>query len=950
MYNLDGKLRNLELIYESIFSDDLEVTWSRNVEDTNFSSFYIPLLVVYKKWMHQTYGWGSDQTSLFAEGLLKRLHNVCTRTLVSEIHLCKEQGLLLGFNEKEQYNYYNDVILKDKEYIEDLFGEYLELKRIIFETIFIFGEFTNIFFIRFQADKEMLNKQFFPDAPFSNISFISSSNSDKHNGAETLIIKFDNSFKLVYKPKNLENEIIYKNILNLISGILDMDSYQFLIMNIADYGWEEYIPNECTNKNKEKKLFFQRMGIILCINYLLGTSDMHYENMISYREFPTIIDLETILFVPQFISNQIDDICSRSVLSLGILPQRQSYDEDISGIDVSLLGGGRYSHKFPIKVPRIINEKTSSISIDYVYPTMKRAAHIYEPERYIENIIDGFRLTYEAILSDKLKFLSGIEPLRHTSTRVVYRDTQLYSQLLSLSYHPDFLKENSRRESVFQELYKNADNIHPHIIEEEIAALMRGDIPVFYQHNNKPLNKSPDAIESVPTAYKKVIEKVENLNFKDMERQILLIQYSFYQHTKEQIPIQFKMQKNQSYGDGDVKAVLQNIADYVVRQSVYVTHSSTAFIGLFPTIKYAYNKCMKRLDYYLYDGISGLAIFLHAVNKFACVSRYNQICSNIDEELFDYTDNMNSNNISKAGAFSGEASILFTYIILYHIQKRSIYLEYAIKHYKKIAAFLQDNMLKEYDIIDGYAGIMLVFSLLYDQTKELSILAEIERLAEVLLHEKVEVGGGIAWNNSYNDNYLIGFSHGNSGIALALAKLHALTDKQNYLEACYQCMQYEKSKYCKSINNWIDQRDNGGKGCEDTWCNGVTGILLGRIRMQQLLSKSPDYVKKAIAEDITNSISIVNSSHHSNNYCLCHGAGGNSLIFAECIKQIECEKMKKESLEYVHKLISDVMQNNWCVKPEEFIHPGIMTGISGIGYSIMKYYYPLLPDILSFTI
>ena len=37
------------------------------------------------------------------------------------------------------------------------------------------------------------------------------------------------------------------------------------------------------------------MGIIICVNYILRTNDLHYENIIAHGEFPVIVDLETIM-------------------------------------------------------------------------------------------------------------------------------------------------------------------------------------------------------------------------------------------------------------------------------------------------------------------------------------------------------------------------------------------------------------------------------------------------------------------------------------------------------------------------------------------------------------------------------------------------------------------------------------------------------------------------------
>ena len=50
------------------------------------------------------------------------------------MHICGQEGVLRG-NESEQYQYYIDHFLKDKQYLNDLFSLYPVLERRINEII-----------------------------------------------------------------------------------------------------------------------------------------------------------------------------------------------------------------------------------------------------------------------------------------------------------------------------------------------------------------------------------------------------------------------------------------------------------------------------------------------------------------------------------------------------------------------------------------------------------------------------------------------------------------------------------------------------------------------------------------------------------------------------------------------------------------------------------------------
>lgn len=127
----------------------------------------------------------------FQQFLFNSLNNLCIRTLIYEMHICGQEGVLRG-NESEQYQYYIDHFLKDKQYLNDLFSLYPVLERRI-------------------------------------------------------------------------NEIIQNAI----------DIYKEVIERI-----------------EELSRYYQRIGIILFINYLLEGGDIHFENLIACNEYPVIIDAE----------------------------------------------------------------------------------------------------------------------------------------------------------------------------------------------------------------------------------------------------------------------------------------------------------------------------------------------------------------------------------------------------------------------------------------------------------------------------------------------------------------------------------------------------------------------------------------------------------------------------------------------------------------------------------
>ena len=68
-----------------------------------------------------------------------------------------------------------------------------------------------------------------------------------------------------------------------------------------------------------------------------------------------------------------------------------------------------------------------------------------------------------------------------TSTRVLFRSTYYYQQLLSLSFSPEFLTARSTRERFINVYIESDDKRVKQIIDEELQCLINGEIPIFHQ-------------------------------------------------------------------------------------------------------------------------------------------------------------------------------------------------------------------------------------------------------------------------------------------------------------------------------------------------------------------------------------------------------------------------------------------------------------------------------------
>ena len=96
----------------------------------------------------------------------------------------------------------------------------------------------------------------------------------------------------VGKPRSLAMDEAYRKFLLWTCENIDMPYWWNEVWNRGDYGWCGLVTSTPCKSDNEMKRYYERNGILLCVSYLLGSGDIHYENLIAHGEYPVVIDLE----------------------------------------------------------------------------------------------------------------------------------------------------------------------------------------------------------------------------------------------------------------------------------------------------------------------------------------------------------------------------------------------------------------------------------------------------------------------------------------------------------------------------------------------------------------------------------------------------------------------------------------------------------------------------------
>jgi lantibiotic modifying enzyme len=248
------------------------------------------------------------------------------------------------------------------------------------------------------------------------------------------------------------------------------------------------------------------------------------------------------------------------------------------------------------------------------------------------------------------------------------------------------------------------------------------------------------------------------------------------------------------------------------------------------------------------------------------------------------------------------------------------------------------------DIVAGTAGCALALRSLY-RCKPSAAVADLaracgERLVETA--QATETGTGwICGTNAVRP--LTGFAHGNAGIAYALFEISAMTGDRSFAEYAKMAFDYERSIFSSAHGNWPDLRSNAPEGFAAAWCHGAPGIGLSRICA---LRHQND---PALRGEIDVALSTTAARGFGSNHTLCHGDLGNAEILLYAAQTLGEPRWRAEANRAVAAVIHESRRSGWiCGNPRAIESPGMMTGLAGMGYALLRFADPAaVPSILA---
>ncbi len=942
-----------------------------------FEDIYLPFVQVARQKLLERVGekWQlltvAVQTSIVRK-LLHKLHLLITASLYEEFDRGRKENLSpLLETEGKNTGYYRAFIeaMRGGKMIA-FFQKYSVIARLMSVSIEHWIDEKAEFLGRLAEDLPLLETTF--GAKLAQVTEIQLDLSEPHNRRRSVTgVTFAGGRTMIYKPRGMGMEAGFFQLLHWCNQQPNLLPLQLCkVIDRDTHGWMEFIHHQPCNSTTEAGNYYERAGMLLALLYILRGNDCHEENIISAGEQPILIDLET-LFNPRVrvaeeqrgALSSIEERFFDSVLQCGLLPRWESTGgilEDVSG-----LGGTDINTPLRYKKWEMVN--TDEMKLSYELKTQKPLKNTLwlqgkrlSPSDYSNRLLEGFEKMYRCLQYNSHVLTRGDGPLKlfaGRDIRFLFRPSDIYGQLLIKTIAPRLLQEGIDRSIEFEALARSFPDSAPRaVLAGEIESLERMDVPFFIANTGGDGLGIPEGAW-IPgyfegMSYETGRERLGRLGEEDLALQMQLIRGSLYSQKASGMSLSDRVEDIADVhisplSETEALSTAIEIAIDLEKNAISTVTGHRSWIGL------AYLPAHRRyqlqpLGDNLYDGVSGIALFLAALWALTREERFRRLClSALGGPVADYLNIDTAGGLRFArqigiGAGAGIGSIVYCLAKIANLIEEPKLLKVALK--------LADTLTPEtvaldrsFDLIGGAAGAIVALLDLYGVRKDESVLERARNCGAHLLSHRVEsTSGWRAWP-VIDGELTTGISHGAAGIALALIRLYEVCPEEKFLQAAREAIGFESSLFDARRENWQDVESS--PSFMIAWCHGAPGI--GLARLGGLSSLDSDAIRQDIDTALKTTLKLgLQPIDH-----LCCGNFGRLetlLVASQVLNRRDLGEMAYQQAAV--RVATAKRKGGFALTdeiPDAIHNPGFFQGTAGIGYQLLRLAAPeMVPSVL----
>ncbi|WP_062440959.1 type 2 lanthipeptide synthetase LanM [Herbidospora daliensis] len=412
-------------------------------------------------------------------------------------------------------------------------------------------------FDRLRADLPRLRRTLWGWAAPGPVTGYSGDSGDLHNhGRVVTLLTFASGERVVYKPKDLRSVAGLMDVCTLLNNHgLPLALHTREVVLRDGYGWEEYVVAEPGTDEDSVRRFYTRLGMFARLAQFLECRDLWADNLVAIGETPAFIDLENVLqgriSQPAVIGERIEALWGKvedTVVKTAVVSFPRPIAGGVQAQDVGCLAALREQ----------IAENSAGFPAGWEEPPYRPTwgdGELADPRDYADEVAEGYR-QMQACLERNQELLADdygpLALLEDAPVRYIWRSTFDCGDMLRLSVSPGALVDGVAREVCLAHLFRSAMGtlrVDPgrtdilEIIEQEIDAFRRMDIPLFL---SKPASDSaftPDGVE-IPghftgTAWQRLQDRVADLAGFPLEEHLGVLQTCLDITGAAEMPVEF---------------------------------------------------------------------------------------------------------------------------------------------------------------------------------------------------------------------------------------------------------------------------------------------------------------------------------------------------------------------------------------------------------------------------
>jgi type 2 lantibiotic biosynthesis protein LanM len=869
-----------------------------------------------------------------------KLVGILSRTMALELNIARLSGELVGATPEARFQSFI-ARLHQPAFRQALLQEYPVLARLLLEHTEQWVSVSLEFLTRLGRDWPEI-KATFADKPGVLVS-VKGGITDTHRGGHSVFIaKFSAGLRLVYKPKSLGVDVHFQELLTWANEQGATPPFPTLkVLAREAYGWVEYVKARDCNTVEEVQRFYRRQGGYLALLYLLDATDFHAGNLIACGEFPYLIDLEA-LFHPH--RNQASDAesaddlarraMSHSVLRIGLLPERVWSNSESEGVDRSGLG------TLDNQITPHPRPQWEEAGMDTMHLVRKRKPVRTDKNRphlvgigvnvldYQADILAGFTATYSLLMQHRDELLADDSPLMRFAADevcVFLRSMRTYRHLLRESYHPDVLHDALDRDRLFDLLWIEVEDDPDlmQIMRIERDDLWRGDIPLF---TTRPASQALwiNASEQLPDFFPEsslsiVRRRLQHFNQKDCERQAWFIQASLATLPISPAPSVARLPEGTATAnEQDLRQAARAIGDRL-EQLAFRGQEEAMWLGLTHERNRAWSLAACGLD--LDAGLPGITLFLAYLGAMTEEPRYSALAQAAFTMMRHHLQEWGE-DIELIGGFDGWGGIIYSLTQLGILWQRPDLIYEAEALLTRLPDLIEAD--DNYDLYGGAAGCIASLYCLAQFAPSDRVRTTAIQCGDHLLRQAQAMPEGIGWLPPGKQvKPEAGFVYGIGGIAWALLLLHNWTGLGRFRAAAFDAIRYERSLVAETTPDW-------------------TELGLARLGSLKFADDPP------LQADFAEALAATRQGGFEQHQALYQGEAGRLELLLQASQRLGAAVEKSALPQFSATLLIAGARHGWrCGTPCGVETPGLLTGLAGIGYELLRLAEPgLVPSVL----